>query len=120
MLIAYISGSYRAREWNSFLTVIFYPFWIIYKWIQIAINIHRARVVAIKYWRAGYAVITPHSNTAFMDGSCSDKTWLEGDLEMVKRSDVIVMMEKWKKSEGAKSEFETAVKFKKEIIFEGV
>ena len=47
-------------------------------------------------------------NTAFMDGSCEDDTWLLGDLELIRRSDIVVMLEGWEKSEGARAEHEEA------------
>jgi hypothetical protein len=91
MKIAYISGPYRADSPNG-----------IYH------NIQKARKVAIKYWGKGYAVICPHLNTAFMDGACPDHVWLEGDVEILKRCDLVVMMKGWEKSEGARHEYKVA------------
>ena len=80
-------------------------------------NIRRAEKVAIKYWKKGYAVICPHSNTALFDGSSPDEVWLNGDLELIKRSDTVVMIKGWEKSIGASNEYSYAKKLKKKIIF---
>jgi hypothetical protein len=101
MRVAYISGSYRSNSVNG-----------IYE------NIQKARDVAMKYWRLGYAVICPHTNTAFMDGACPDHVWLDGDLELVRRSDIVVMLPGWQSSEGSIKEYQEAVENDKEIIEE--
>jgi len=99
MKLAYISGAYRSKSING-----------------IHDNIQKARQVSIEYWRKGYAVICPHTNTAFMDGACEDHVWIEGDLEMLRRCDVVIMLPDWEESEGARAEYEEAVKHEK-IIF---
>ena len=99
MKVAYISGSYRART-------IFGVIW----------NILKARKVALKYWRRGYAVICPHMNTALFDGKCPDDVWLKGGIAFIRRlrpaphKDVVIMMEGWRMSEGAKAESAAAAK----------
>jgi hypothetical protein len=101
MKVAFISGPYRAAT----------P-------MKIMDNIHRASLVALKYWRLGYAVICPHRNTALFDGEAHDSVWLEGDLELLRRSDVIVMMKGWGKSDGARDELRVAVYEGKEVIYD--
>jgi len=100
MEVVYISGKYRADTVNG-----------------IHENIQKARDEAIRWWKRGYAVICPHLNTAFMDGACPDETWLEGDLELLRRSDIVVMLRGWKQSEGARREHEEAKALKKRIIY---
>lgn len=102
MRVAYISGAYRSKKGIN----------------GIAENIWKAREVALKYWHLGYAVISPHCNTAFMDGVDTDKMFLEGDLEILKRCNVIVMMKGWRKSEGAKQELELAKNSRVQVIYE--
>lgn len=106
MPIAYVSGAYRSK-WG---------------WIGIALNILKARKVAIKYWRLGYACICPHMNTAFFDGKAPDDVWLKGDLAIINRlhrkTDVVVMMKGFKKSSGAKGELALAKKRRLRIIYE--
>jgi len=101
MKVAYIMGPYRAKT--------------IYEMVQ---NIRRAEVVALKYWEKGYAVICPHKNTALLDGFLPDEVWLKGDRELIKRSDVVVVMKDWEKSEGSTIELSLAKRLNKEIIYE--
>ena len=90
--LIYVAGPYRAdTEWG------------------VKQNIDRAEAVALKYWRAGYAVFCPHKNSSFMGGSCPDETWLEGGLVILKRCDAIVMMTGWGNSPGACRELEVAM-----------
>lgn len=101
MKVAYIAGPYRGKTHY-----------------EIEQNIRAAEAVAIKYWKLGYAVICPHKNTAHFDGLATDDIWLEGDLELLRRSDVIVMMPNWAFSDGARTEYSEAMDFGKEIIYE--
>ena len=101
MKVVYISGAYRSDSVNG-----------IYE------NIQKAREVAIKYWKLGYAVICPHMNTAFMDGACNDHIWLEGDIEILKRCDVIIMIGKWTMSRGAREELYIALSLGMEVIYD--
>lgn len=89
MRLLYISGPYRSDKGVN----------------GIAQNIQKAREIARRLWLCGYAVICPHLNTGLMDGpDIPDQVWLEGDFEMVKRCDGIVMMYGWEHSEGATAE----------------
>lgn len=89
--VAFISGPYRAETIAG-----------------VVANIRAAEAVAAKYWRLGYAVICPHKNSALMDGICPDEVWLSGDLEILRRCDVIVMMSNYIESSGAVDELEVA------------
>lgn len=100
--LAYIAGPYRSGHGRTILE-----------------NCRNAEKVAIKYWKLGYAVICPHKNTEFFDGLADDSVWLEGDLEILKRCDVMVCMENYLESSGAAAEHEYAKKLGKEIIYEG-
>jgi hypothetical protein len=76
-------------------------------------NLEAARAIARQLWMMGYAVICPHANSAHMDGpwtetNCAgvpcgpvDHIFINGDLEMVRRCDLLVMMPNWQTSEGA-------------------
>lgn len=92
------------------------------------INIHHARVAARKLWDDGWAVICPHSNTAFMDGAdAHDREgpngdwarWLRGDLEIISRCDAIYMLDNYKDSKGALIELKKAMDLGLEILYEG-
>ena len=64
-------------------------------------NIRRAEEVALELWRMGFAVICPHTNTRFFEGAAPDSVWLAGDLEMLRRCDVLVTVPGWESSVGA-------------------
>jgi len=94
MRIVYVAGAYRART-------IFGVLW----------NILKARWVAIKLWKWGYAVICPHMNTALFphEGRID---YIKGDLAMLDRlkegHDCLVLIPGWQKSTGANDELERA------------
>lgn len=101
MKIAYIAGKYRAKTIRG-----------IYE------NIRKAEKVAIRYWKLGYAVICPHKNTELLDGACDDSVWLKGDLEILKRCDLVVAMKGWEQSKGASAEIRTAKENKIKVIYD--
>jgi len=101
MKVAYIAGPYRAATPSG-----------IYE------NIHRARQVALKYWLKGYAVICTHMNTSFFDGAAPDSIWLEGDIEILRKCDVLVAMDTWVNSSGAKAEVRFALDNNIEVIYD--
>jgi len=68
MKVLYICGPYRGRR---------------------LVNIVRARSAALFVWRCGGVALCPHLNTAFFDGKMPDQVWLDGDLELLSRSDAI-------------------------------
>ena len=92
-LLVYLSGKYRDKsEW------------------AVEQNIQTAEKVAAELWNFGYAVICPHKNTAHFGGTADDSVWLEGDMVMVERSDLVVMLDSWEASEGARLERRLAMK----------
>jgi hypothetical protein len=90
--LAYIAGPYRSATPSG-----------------IVANIRAAEAVAIELWRMGFAVLTPHLNTALMDGLCPDEVWLKGDLVMLGRCDLLVLVPGWERSSGARAERTHAV-----------
>jgi len=99
MKVAYIAGPYRANTINRTVE-----------------NIRNAEKMAIKYWKKGYAVICPHKNTALFDGICPDETWLRGDIEIMKRCDLVVMVPGWETSQGSVTERDIAVKIGIKVV----
>lgn len=81
-------------------------------------NINNAADVAKEYWKKGYAVICPHLNTAWFDNTVPYKDFLEGDIEIMLRCDVVIMLPGWENSHGAKAEHKIAKLNNKEIIYE--
>jgi hypothetical protein len=101
MKVIYVAGAYRnSTEWGLIK------------------NIRKAEAVAIKLWQQGWAVICPHKNTAFFGGLCPDITWLNGDLEIIRRCDAVYMLKGFKSSVGAVQEWELAKSLGLEIIYE--
>lgn len=101
MRVAYIAGPYRAATVRGIVE-----------------NIRRAEETALRYWRSGFAVICPHMNTQLFDGAAPDSLWLDGDIEIMKRCDVVVAMIGWQKSKGANAEIELARSEGIEIIYD--
>ncbi|MDD5543863.1 MAG: DUF1937 family protein [Acidobacteriia bacterium] len=74
-------------------------------------NIEHAGEVARKLWRDGFSVMCPHKNTSFYGGTdIPDQIWLDGDLEWIKVSDILVLMPDWERSSGTRAEKEFAEK----------
>ena len=101
MKVAYICGPYRSDTVSGIVS-----------------NIRKAEYYAKKYWKLGYAVICPHLNTALFDGVCRDDVWLQGDKELVRRSDVIVMIPGWNSSTSSIDKCALAGELNKEVIYE--
>ncbi len=91
--LIYIAGPYRAPTVRGILE-----------------NIRVAEEAALELWRAGFAVICPHKNTALFDGEAPDEVWLKGDISMMLRCDAVVTVVGWSLSEGAMAEIETAIR----------
>jgi len=72
-------------------------------------NIMRAMDLAREVWRLGHAALCPHANTMFFQNTAPDAVWLEGDLEMMRRCDGVLLVEGWEQSQGASAEAEEAV-----------
>ena len=67
-------------------------------------NIQAAERVALEVWRLGAVCICPHKNTGYFGGALPDATWLEGDKELIRRSDAVLVMGEWRSSQGARDE----------------
>ena len=82
--------------------------------------IRQAEDASLRLWRDGWSVICPHKNTAHFGGALGipDSTWLEGDIEILKRCDAIYMLSNWKESSGAKEELKIAEQLGLEIYYE--
>lgn len=70
----------------------------------IHLNITRAMELALEVWRSGAVALCPHGNTAPFQGSAPDDVWLEGDLELLRRCDAVLMTPDWQRSSGAREE----------------
>lgn len=91
MEIAYVAGPYRAKSKLGIIK-----------------NIIAARKVAKELWKLGYVAICPHSNSGLFSG-ISEEIFLEGDIEILKRCDVVVLVPGWESSTGTMNEIGIAV-----------
>lgn len=87
MKVIYVAGPYRAPTVRGIVE-----------------NIRNAEAYALELWKMGYAVICPHMNSALLDGACPDEVWLEGDIEILSRCDVVFAMPGSNGSKGAAAE----------------
>lgn len=87
MKLVYIAGPYRAATEHG-----------------VAENIRAAEMLAIRVWELGAACICPHKNTSFMGGVVPDQVFLDGDIEILKRCDAVLLTEDWHRSVGARGE----------------
>jgi hypothetical protein len=88
MKVVYVAGPFRGHS----------------AW-EIEGNIRRAEALALAIWRTGLAaVICPHANTRFFQDAAPDWMWLDGDLELLRRCDAVVLTPDWARSHGARAE----------------
>jgi nucleoside 2-deoxyribosyltransferase len=92
--IAFISGPYRAPSKRG-----------VYR------NIRKAAEVAALVAKLGYAVFCPHTNSHLVEfvGGLGDEYWLEADLKILPRCDLVVLVEGWTSSSGSIVEIVAAV-----------
>lgn len=91
-IVVYVAGPFRAAST-----------WLIEK------NIRKAEELAWDVWAAGFTALCPHTNTRFYQHSLPDEVWLEGDLELLRRCDVVLLVPGWETSSGTKVEKEEAL-----------
>lgn len=100
MKIAFICAPYRAKTDNE-------RHW----------NIERARMIAESAWRAGYAVICPHTNSAWFSGVVDEDAFLKGYEAILAKCDVLFVEKYMPITDGMKAEIETAKSLGIEIVW---
>ena len=109
MKLIYVAGKYSGSNYS-----------------EIENNIRRAEKASMKLWARGWAVITPHLNTAHFEqyekvGSVNYITYnmmINGTMEMLKRCDAIFMLNDWAQSEGSIGEHQFAINNGYDIYYE--
>jgi nucleoside 2-deoxyribosyltransferase len=90
----------------------------------IAQNVREAGIYGIEVWRRGYVALVPHTLTYLdpkqqrQDGGLagiSPETFMEGELELIRRSDFVVMLPEWRHSRGAAAEKQFAEEIGKPV-----
>jgi hypothetical protein len=76
-------------------------------------NVREAGRYGIEVWRRGYVALVPHTLTYLdpaqqrEDGGIADidpEVFMRGELELIRLSDVVVMLPMWRYSKGAAAE----------------
>jgi len=69
-------------------------------------NVIRAMALGLEVWLRGAVALVPHANTWCYTGASglADQVWLDGDLELVRRCDAVLLTPDWVKSHGAYQE----------------
>lgn len=83
----------------------------------IAQNVRDAALYGIELWRLGYVAVIPHTMTYFpqfqqQDGGIRGvppEVFLQGELELLRRCDALVLMPNWRISKGATAERDYAL-----------
>jgi hypothetical protein len=91
--LAYVSGKYTDSRGPAFAEL----------------NINKAAHVAMQLWSMGIPCICPHANTKHFDGVVDYETFMAGDILMVDRCNLVVMVDNWHSSAGAKQERQRAI-----------
>ena len=84
-------------------------------------NLRRARLEAENFWRMGFSVFCPHLNTAGMSGLLDDEDdFLEGDLQWLRCTDIVIFIPGWPDSKGAVLEHNEAITMENVEIYYAV
>jgi nucleoside 2-deoxyribosyltransferase len=72
---------------------------------QVEQNIRDAEAISVAVARMpGLFPVCPHTMGRFLSGAAPDKVWLEGDLEMLRRCDAVLLVPRWYRSSGTRAE----------------
>jgi hypothetical protein len=99
--VVYIAGPYRALTPRRVLA-----------------NIWVAQEAALTVWKLGAVAICPHSNCYLFDDEAPSEVWLDGDLELLRRSDAMLLCGEWQGSAGAQREHQLAVELGLPIFYD--
>lgn len=94
MKVVYLAGSYRSK----------------FGLLGIVVNIFRAWLVSRRLWGLGYVVLCPHTNALLMSGKIPESLFLDGDIVLLKRCDLVVLLPGWDKSRGTLNEISVSIK----------
>lgn len=101
MKLVYIAGPYRDSRGFYFSKI----------------NIDNAEKAEIYYLSNGYSVFCPHKCYGGIDGAVPEPAIMASCMEVLKRSDIVVMLDGWQDSVGARAEHDLAKSLCKEIVY---
>jgi len=105
MKLIYVAGKYTGKTYS-----------------EIEDNIRKSEVASLKLIRKGWAIFTPHKNTAHYEiyetEDLTYHTWIKIDDEILRRCDAIFMMKDYVQSKGSLRELDLAKQLKLDIYFE--
>lgn len=91
---------------------------------DVVANIAKAEQASIELIRHGWHVITPHKNTSgyerYEDGTITKNTWLEMDMNILSRCDLMYVLDNWRISTGTQNEMRFAKEHGISIFMEEV
>jgi hypothetical protein len=87
MKVVYIIGPYRGSN----------------HWV-VECNVRRAEELALEVAHLGAMPLCPHTNTRHFEGLLTDSFWLDGTMELARRSDAAICVKGWEKSVGSCAE----------------
>lgn len=91
MKVIYIAGKYRGRT----------------PW-EVEQNIRTTKKITTRVWAKGMVALCPHANSRHMEGVATDEVFLAGTMELLRRSDAVLLVPNWRDSAGARAEVEEA------------
>ena len=102
--VVYIAGRYRDPRGEFYVRC----------------NIREAERYALVVWTYGAVALCPHKNTAGLGGAhgIPDSTWLDGDLELLRRCDALFAMPGWDASQGAIKEVGFALDHEIPVLYD--
>lgn len=91
MKVIYIAGPFRGKTpWD------------------VELNIRRAEEASLEVANLGAMPLCPHTCTRFFDGQLNAQFWLDGTMEMMRRCDALLAIDRWTESAGAQGEVKEA------------
>ena len=92
MKLIYIAGPFRAKN----------------GW-EIERNIREAEELALVVAQLGAVPVCPHTMYRFFNGVLLDQFWLDATLDLLRVCDAILLLPRWRESQGAKGERDEAM-----------
>lgn len=86
--------------------------------VQINRNIKKAQIAGSKLAENGYCTIIPHTNFKAQELTIGYEGVMKECFELIKRSDIIYVLNNYKTSKGSKREIALAKELGKEVLYE--